>query len=179
MIEASVTKFFFNQKAVTDAVDRARLKILRKAGYETQQQAKKSLIFRPPVRRPRWSKNPKIRKAQQQDYYARKKADAAPPGRPPFLRRRNYPSLASIIYAMNPDTGGVIVGPIERRKRSAAKPMPGVHERGGTVTINVKGREGTRPMVARYKPRPIMGPALDRASSTIPEVVKNSVVGPG
>lgn len=179
MIEASVTKFFFNQKAITDAVDRARLKILRKAGYETQQQAKKSLIFRPVIRKPRWSKNPQIRKAQQREYYARKKADSATPGRPPFLRRRNYPSLASIVYAMNPDTGGVIVGPIERRKRSAVKPIPGIHERGGAVTINVAGKSGVRPMVARYKPRPIMGPALERASNTMPEIIKNSVVGPG
>ena len=175
-IDANITKMFFNQKAVMDAVGKSRAKTLGRAGYKVQQAAKSLLVFKPPIKRPKYSRVPAIRAYQVREYFARKKADASQPGQVPFVRRKNYPNLRSVIYAYDATTGAVIVGPIVRRKRSSARPSPGVHERGGSVTINVKTKSGIKPMTARYSPRPIMGPSLRKAVPEIPSVLANSVV---
>lgn len=175
-LEANVTKMFFNRKSVIDAVGKSRAKTLGKAGYQVQQAAKSLLVFKPPIKKPRYSRVPAIRRNQIKDYFARKKADSSRPGQVPFVRRKNYPNLRSVVYAYDHSTGAVVVGPIVRRKRSMNRTAPNVHERGGSVIVNVKTSQGMRPMTARYPLRPIMGPSLRKAVPEIPSVIANSVV---
>lgn len=175
-IEANITKMFFNQKSVIDAVGKSRAKTLGRAGHKVQQAAKSLLVFKPPIKKPKYSRDPAIRKNQVKEYFAHKKADASRPGQAPFVRRKNYPNLRSVVYAYDPTTTAVIVGPIVRQKRSMDRPAPGVHERGGSVTVNVKTTKGIKPMTARYSPRPIMGPSLRKAVPEIPSILAKSVV---
>jgi len=175
-IEAKITKLFFNQKAVIDAVGKSRAKTLGRAGYKVQQAAKALLVFKPPIKRPRYSKVPAIRKKQALDYFRRKKADSSRPGDIPFVRRKSYPNLRSVIYAYDPTSGAVVVGPIARRNRSMNRTAPNVHEKGGSVRISVHTKSGQKPMQANYPKRPIMGPALTKALPEIPAVIAKSVV---
>lgn len=176
-IGAHVNKMFFDQKAVQEAVGRARLKVLRKAGYIVQQSAKSLLVFRPLVRKPRKVKDRSVNRQRLLAYYAAKKASASQPGRVPFVRRKRYPNLSSVIYSYDPSTTGVVVGPIERRQRSMQRPAPDVQEHGGQVVINVKTKRGIKPMRATYPKRPLMGPAFKAAASKLPETLQN-VIGP-
>lgn len=175
-IDAKITQMFFDQKAVIEAVGKARVKILSKAGGKVRQKAIESLVFKPPIKKPRYSKIAAVRKNQTREYFARKKAEASRPGQVPFVRRKNYPNLRSVVYAYDSTSGAVIVGPIARRNRSMNRTAPNVHEKGGTVTINVKTKAGIKPMQANYQPRPIMGPALKKAIPEIPATLANSVV---
>lgn len=178
MIDAAVTKMFFDRKAILDAADKAKIKVLRKAGWQTQQEAKKSLVYRAKIRKPKLSPNKFVRKRQLAAWYAAKKADAAPAGSPPFIRSKRYPSLATIIYAYNPATESVIIGPIERRSRTSESPVPQINEKGGTTIINVKAKSGTRPVRAKYPARPVMVPAMTKTLPAFPGLTKDSIVGP-
>lgn len=193
MISAKVTSMFFDRAAVIEAVGKARVKVLKKAGWLIREDARASLVFRPPVRRPRWSRNRATRLQQIKSYYAAKKASASKPGDVPFVRRNRYPSLKAIIYAYDPTTTAVVVGPIERRQRSSERTVPDVHEHGGRTLIRtrvaqkgkyVKTKKGktvkqkiTKTVAANYPVRPIMGPAFEDVKPQLPGVLAN-VIGP-
>ena len=175
-ISVSAKNLFLDRKEVIDAIGRSRAKTLSKAGGLVQRSAKELLVFKPPVRKPRKLKDPKANREQQRAYWAAKKASASSPGSVPFVRRKQYPNLSSVVYAYDRATGSVVVGPIERRSRSAERTVPNIHEKGGTARINVTGRDGkVRPMTANYPRRPIMGPALDRVKTKLPDTLRNAM----
>lgn len=178
MIGVNIKSMFFNTKHVLDCVDKGRIKVLSEAGYKVQQSGKKLLVYKAPVKRPRLSKNYAKRLRQLDDYYRRKKADASKPGDVPFIRRRGYPNLSSIVYGYNSANGALLVGPIVRTRRSSATPVPGIAARGGTTVINVKTKKGLKPMTAHYDARPVMVPALNKVLPEMPQVLESSVVGP-
>ena len=178
MIDFNVKSLALKAKSIVDSIEKARRKILTEGGYKVQQNAKSSLVFKAQIRKPRLSKNRFKRQRQMTEWIAQKKANASSPGKPPFVRRKLYPNLRSVIYVYNPDTASVLVGPVERRQRSSSKPSPFTNEFGGKVTINVKTKKGVKPMTANYKPRPVMGPALTKTLPEIPKLISNSVVGP-
>lgn len=178
MLSGKIQGLFIDYKNVAKATDKARLTVLKKAGYRAQQIEKELIVVKPLIKRPRYSRNFAIRRQQFQEYIARKKADAAKPGRPPFARRNSYPNLRSVVYALDNRTGAMLVGPIARRKRSSSEPTPGVNEKGGTVTINVKTKKGVRPMKARYPKRSVVGPTMKKLMPEMPQLLANSVVGP-
>lgn len=175
-ISVSAKSLFFDRKEVIEAVGRSRVKMLSKAGGLVRKSAKEILVFKPQVRKPRKVKNRQQQAANIEAYRAAKKASASPPGAVPFVRRRQYPNLTSVVYAYDPGSQSVVVGPIERRKRSMQRTAPDVHERGGTVRINVTGRDGkVRPMTANYPKRPLIGPAFSRVKNQMPSVMSNTI----
>lgn len=175
-ISISAKSLFFDRKEVVEAVGRSRVKILSKAGGLVRKSAKEILVFKPSVRKPRRVKDAKVNRANELAYRQAKKASASPPGAVPFVRRRQYPNLSSVVYAYDPGSRSVVVGPIERRSRSMQRTAPDVHERGGSVRINVTGRDGkVRPMTANYPKRPLIGPAFERVKNQMPGVMSNAI----
>lgn len=104
MITFKSTRFFFDRKVVTDALDKAGRKALSRAGAFIRQTAKRS-----------------IRRARK------KKPNSAPPGKPP---RSHVGDLKRLIYfAYDPVKRGVVIGPVRFAKGEA----PALLEFGGTV----------------------------------------------
>lgn len=177
-VSVKMTRMFFDRQAVIDAVGKQESKVLGKAGAMVRRSAKGLLVFKPAVRRPRMTKNKATNQSRMAEYRAAKKASASAPGAPPFVRRKQYPNLSSIVYAWDSSTRKVVVGPIERRSRSMERTAPNVHEFGGSVKINVKSADGKiHPMTANYPKRPLMGPALDKVKDQLPKAL-NSAIGP-
>lgn len=177
-VSATIKKMFLDKKAIVDAVEKSQTKILSKAGGLVRKSAQDLLVFKPAIRKPRKTKNVRTNMERMAQYRAMKKAAASPPGAVPFIRRKQYPNLSSIRYDVIPSAKKVIIGPIVRRNRSMERTAPNVHEFGGSVRINVHSKDGkVHPTVAHYQKRPLMGPALEKIASKLPNVLK-SAIGP-
>jgi hypothetical protein len=144
-VRADVKKLFFDRKRVVDAVSRAERQKLSKAGAFVRRSARSSI---------------------------RKRKKISAPGKPPTshtgLLKRN------IFFAYEPNRSSVVIGPVKLNKPSGA---PQLLEMGGTVRIRVAGRNKRKRarQLARYKPRPYMGPALRKESPNFPNLFKDSV----
>ncbi len=176
MITVTVKKFFFDRKAVLDAVGRAMASRLSKAGAFVRQAARSSL-------RPGGKSN-----------------KVSMPGQPPRTHTKVYPNLKTILFAWDPRSQSVVIGPIGFNSVSAtggslsAGVVPGLLEFGGSQGIvERQHRDGTwsradlrsrrrlasspiRIRQASYAARPFMGPAMNQELPKFPELWKNSVV---
>jgi hypothetical protein len=96
----------------------------------------------------------------------RKRHSISPPGRPPSshtgLLKRN------IFFVFSPETRSVVIGPILLNTHTDA---PRLLEHGGTA----RGTRGNRRVRLKYRPRPFMGPALEREQQRLPELWRNSL----
>jgi hypothetical protein len=87
----------------------------------------------------------------------RKSSNPSAPGKPPHTRRGQL--RRSILYAVDKDRQGVVIGPRESLVGTSAT----AHEFGGQY----RGQ--------RYDRRPFMGPALEKASPKLPRMWAASV----
>jgi hypothetical protein len=166
---------FFDRRAVTDVVDKKKRGLLSKAGAFVRQAARSS------IRR-------------------RKAVSAA--GSPPSAHSRDaVATIKNILFAYEPSTGGVVVGPVALNVKHSLNgsalqggTVPNVLEFGGTLgTFEVQGRDGVwrradlrsrrriggrpqRMRQARYQARPYMAPAVEREGPKFPALFKNSIV---
>jgi len=89
----------------------------------------------------------------------RKRKRSAAPGQPPSVHTSGR-NLRTILFAYEPSTGAVVVGPVRfNTKNNAAQ----LNEHGGTATVT--SRKGRRRRV-RYAKHPFMGPALKNAAAS-------------
>lgn len=128
-------KCFFDRLVVEDAFDAAEKMALGKLGAYIRTRASRSM------RR-------------------RKKGRVSPAGKPPFAHAPTKQGLRNILYAYNPATGTVVVGPVRFRGRGMA---PKLMEFGGRT----KPRKGN---VKRYAKRPYMNPAMDAEAPKAPSM---------
>lgn len=181
-LEAKVKRFFFNTDYVKSILSVETRKKLRKIGSGIRLTAQRSMR--------RVSKRAK--RIAGNDY---------PPsqaGSPPNAHAESgaFASLKNILFAMNPDNMGVVVGPRKTNQHSEAGgfmtkgTIPSLHEFGGTGKIREKlagnvwvpiGRRRPRPgqpartRTVRYPKRPFMQPALEKYMPRIPQEFKGIV----
>lgn len=165
-MHASVKDYFFDRALVLNKVRAANVKRLGRIGAYVRQRGKSIL---------------------------RRRKRVSNPGETPSVRSRDsFANLRNILFAMDRTWEGVVIGPrfvpSLRPKRSNRHSVPELLERGGEslvtwTKVNGKWEPGDRARgqlenaetveaMARYKPRPFMGPALDAeiAAGTISNV---------
>jgi hypothetical protein len=164
VIDMRVNRLFFDRPTVQRAVDKAKRKVLSRAGAFIRTTAKHSI---------------------------RKRKGTSPPGQPPYSHEGSLRRL--IFFGYDKATDSVVVGPIgfghgrapsllefggsTKTKRSLRVRVarPGRDKRGRFT----KGRYRRikAGAVLRYMPRPFMGPALERERPSLPKRWANSVRG--
>lgn len=175
MITAKVTGLFFDRRAVIQAVGAAKAKALSKAGAYIRTSARSSM---------------------------RRRKAASAIGSPPSVHSHDpNASLKKILFAWDPSTESVVVGPVTLNHVSflgstVAAPgrVPGIQEFGGKIgTYEYMRRDGTwqradlrsrrrfagapqRIRQATYPKRPYMAPAMMRELPKFPDLWKNAVI---
>ena len=156
MIGANAKRLFFDKPAVVRAVDRARRRVLSRAGAIVRRAAKKQL---------------------------RKKRGGRPAkaGEPPTRRKGLLYKLTYFAYEQASQSA--IVGPRLLRTKTAPTSehtVPSVLETGGRVRApRYRSRHGgqryTRQVTLKYDPHPYMQPALRAEKDKVADVWKNSI----
>lgn len=158
-------KFFFDRPAVTNRVDKMKRRKLSRAGALTRAIGRNSIKKKKRTRKEGRGKN--RREVPQKP---------SPPGSPPFSYEEGTPNLRTILFAYEPNSESVIVGPVKLNSNRSVPPVPELHEKGGTARRTVKTRRGGVKIVrARYRKRPFMVPAMEKASDKYPELFTDAL----
>jgi len=145
---------FFDRRAVTSRVDRAKLRGLSKAGAFVRRRARTLM-------RKRKTKTRRV----------------SDPGGPPL---QHAGGLRRVFFGLDRDTDSVVIGPaLNTSQRPGGKTVPELIEFGGRVrqpARTVPRRDGSRRVIPAqtltYEPRPYMGPALADEAPKFPELFK-------
>lgn len=169
-LDVKMKKFFFDTLAVERRLGQTRARTLNKLGAYSRKVAMRSM------RR------------------VGKKGKPSAVGQPPRYHGGD-PSLRTILYAMDPVSESVIIGPIKFNQKFyygnhlRSGTIPSLHEVGGVLGIREKrvgtewvpiGRRKPRPgqptrrRDARFGPRPYMKPAQAKTIQKFPEVYYGS-----
>lgn len=154
-ISIQVTQFF-DKAAVIRKLAPALLKYLRRAGGETRKIARNS------IKRKGWSrKAPKNTKGKPYQKWLKeiRERPASPPGSPPFTHDGTFKDPGSILFGLDSDREGVVIGFMKGKVDDLAE----LHEFGGR-------RRGEL-----YPARPTMGPALDKVEERLPEFWRDAI----
>lgn len=133
--------WFFDRRKVTDPVERATRDYLRRAGGQVRLRARRSL---------------------------RRRKRTSVPGRPPSIHAPGSRGLKLILFAMEPGSQSVIVGPVKFPAKG--RRVPSVLEHGGATQIQAFGGGRTPGLLKKrvvMRRRPFMGPALDATESSL------------
>lgn len=167
-ITYAVKDWFLDRERVKARMDRARRRALMLGGSYTRRAARDQL---------------------------RRGKSSATAGQPPKIHSRFEPHLKTILFALDPATDSVVVGPVllnaKGLRGSNRRTIPELLEHGGTAAIteySLIGSDDWRPLDAARKARgtqrrplrrrtrtatyggnPFMAPALARALPDIPE----------
>ena len=152
MIHAKVTRMFFDRRAVIDAVDRATRKVLGHFGGLVRKAAHKSIEETSGPSSP--GRPPHSHMAARR---RRINAQRRREGKPSL--RGGFTGLKYILYAYEPATRSVIIGPASNRSRSMT--IPEILECGEKD-----------PKVAA---RPFIGPAFEQERVKLPALWANSI----
>lgn len=172
-ITYAVKDFFFDRAAVMEKVGAKRNKALLTAGAYIRRKARDLL---------RRGKKP------------------AKPGSPPKIHSDNEPGLKTILFALDPATDSMVVGPIKFNSRGLRKSnretIPEIQEFGGTAEVieytpdegetwltldELRANKYSRSKVrsrtrqATYAAHPFMSVALERALPKIPEQFRDLI----
>jgi hypothetical protein len=163
--------FFFDKQSVKSRMSKANRKALSKAGAFMRRRARSSL---------------------------RRRKKSSAPGQPPSVHTSDrVATLKNILFAYEPQTESLVVGPVKLNQKTLLGPqlgdatVPQVHEFGATVKVReVKVGKGWRSGIRRVRPgqpvrvraatypeRPFMGPALEAEKDNIPDAWSGSVGG--
>lgn len=99
----------------------------------------------------------------------RKRKAVSEPGAPPSSHEGSLRRL--ILFAFEKTTESVVVGPKLFKQQNPTG--PNLLEFGGSFLRRDRNRSRT----LRYRPRPFMGPALEKEAPKFPDLFKNSVRG--
>jgi hypothetical protein len=163
MVTMRMKDFFFDRQSVIDRMTKANRRALSKVGAFIRRRARSSL---------------------------RRRKKRSQPGSPPSIHSRDsVATLKNILFAYEPQSESIVIGPIKLNQRVILGPelgsstVPQVHEFGATVKIReakvgrkwLSGRRRIRPgqpvrvRSAKYSPRPFMGPAMEAEKDNIPD----------
>lgn len=95
----------------------------------------------------------------------RKRKRISRPGEPPSSHEGSLRRLIYFGYEPNRET--VVIGPV----RFGAGQAPALLERGGSTRL----KRGNKVRIARYRPRPFMGPALEREAPKLAPLWERSI----
>jgi len=95
----------------------------------------------------------------------RKRKRISRPGEPPSSHEGSLRRLIYFGYEPNRET--VVIGPV----RFGAGKAPALLERGGRTRL----KRGNKVRIARYRPRPFMGPALQREAPKLAPLWERSI----
>lgn len=101
----------------------------------------------------------------------RRRKKASQPGRPPS----SHTGLLKKFIWFGYDTvrRSVVIGPVRLSQKGRGE-APSALEHGGIVTMRSRRRGGKRTK-ARIRPRPFMGPAMEREKPNLPALWRDSV----
>jgi hypothetical protein len=156
-ITLRVVDQFFDRKRVKRSIDKERRKRLSKAGAFVRRGAR-SKIRKPGVRRQR-------RKKSGFD------GTTSRPGAPPRTHVSGKRSIRLILFAWNPASESVIVGPARFANQMGVN-VPRILEHGGRTKYRTKAGETAN---AHVRPRPFMAPTLAEEAPKFPELFADSV----
>lgn len=102
----------------------------------------------------------------------RKRKGTSPPGQPPYAHEGSLRRL--VLFGYDRSSDSVIVGPVGFNKSVA----PAALEFGGESTRSFFSKRQGRVMkkTVQIRPRPYMGPALDREAARFPGLFKDALL---
>lgn len=161
-IELAKTKFF--DRDIFAATDKAKAKSLAKFGAYVRNDAKKSMkSVRGRVRTVRSGP----RKGQKERHYKPAAAGTPPHSIEGFLKR-------FLFFVYEKEQSNVIIGPVILPNKSRkGKPVPGLHEHGGTQLVRFG--KSKRTVTAKYPKRPYMRPAGERNLRKLGDLFRDSI----
>jgi hypothetical protein len=164
MIDMRIKRLFFDRPKVRRAIDKAKRRVLARAGAFIRQTAKQSM---------------------------RRRKGPAPQGRPPHVHEGSLRRL--ILFGYDRGTDSVVVGPLGFKRSKAPNLLEFggrvTTKRPRLVRVERRGRDKrgrfTRSKFRRveagtrlsYRPHPFMGPALEKEQSKLPKLWANSIRG--
>jgi len=101
----------------------------------------------------------------------RKRKKASQPGRPPSSHVGRLKKF--IYFGFDVVRRSVVIGPVRLTQKGRGAAPPAL-EHGGVVTMRARRRGGKRTR-ARIRPRPFMGPALEKEKQQLPALWRDSV----
>ena len=138
-------KMFFDRKSVTDAVDRAKRKVLSKFGAFVRQRAKGSI---------------------------RKRKRASRPGEPPTSRTGLLKKFIFFGYDRNRDS--VVIGPMRLNQKTGDAP-PALEYGGPSRIVTGRRRRRRVKRIVNIRARPYMGPAFEKEKAQLGPLWAGSV----
>jgi len=154
---------FFDRDPVLAALDRGKLRYLRRAGGTTRRIARNSVKRKGKARRkPSKTHDAQGRptKAFQRWLLEVRERPASPPGSPPFTHGGLFRD--AILFGLEKESENTVIG-LMADGPDGIDDIGELHEFGGT-------RKGKR-----YPARPTMGPALQKVIPKLPEFWRNAV----
>ena len=140
-----VTRLFFDRKAVKNAVDRGKRKVLSKFGAFVRQRAKTSI---------------------------RKRKRTSAPGQPPSSHTGLLKKF--IFFAYDRERDSVVIGPERLNQKTGDAPPALEHGGRSRVTSGSRrGKRMVRTVTIRQ--RPYMGPAFEKEKEGLPKLWKDSI----
>ncbi len=161
MITFNTRDFFFDRSVVIGAVDKAKRKVLSKAGSFVRLGARRSIK---PAGKRAMKQRDKMRLRGYND------PTISTPGSPPRLHTKSTRNLKLILFAWEPQRQSVVIGPMLFKTAGGAR-VPEVLEHGGRSFVTRRGRK--KPITVRK--RPFMAPALAKEAPKFPNLFANSV----
>ena len=145
MITMRIKDMFFDRHVVIAAVDKAKRKVLSKAGAFIRTAAKTSI---------------------------RKRKGSAPPGAPPHSHEGSLRRL--ILFGYDRANDSVVVGPVGFKKSEAPSVLEYGGDTVVLRRVGGRGGKLTSQKV-KIAPRPYMAPALEKERPKLPLLWRNSV----
>ena len=156
-VDAKVS-LFFDRDAVLRYMDKVTRKAMSKFGANVRQRAMTSMPKTDKVSRPGSPPSDHLGLARKR-WNKRRKAE----GKAPMAS--GFRGLRHILFAYEPSSAGVVIGPIARRGIGVVPPLL---EYGGVGRFwsskDATFKTGT------YRPRPFMGPAFTEEQKTLPAI---------
>lgn len=97
----------------------------------------------------------------------RRKSSAGPGKSPTHWQTGSRDGLRRILFAYEPRTSSVIIGPV--KLNAQGRDVPNLMETGGT------GRPAPDKPKVRYRPHPFVGPEQEKRAPQFPDLLKGSV----
>ncbi len=145
MLQFKVTRLFFDRKAVKDAVDRGKRKVLSKFGAFVRQRAKSSI---------------------------RKRKRTSAPGEPPSSHTGLLKKF--IFFAYDKGKDSVVIGPERLNQKTGDAPPALEHGGRSRVTSGGRrGKRVVRTVTIRQ--RAYMGPAFEKEKEGLPKLWRDSI----
>lgn len=165
MITADFKLLFFDRQKVTDPAEKAKLRNLSRFGSYVMTSARQSIKDKPGSSAPG---------TPPHAHTVFKTAQAGlTKGGKPKAPKKFYPFKASILFGYDKANNTTVVGPQFRSGSRRNPTVPHLLEFGGSAPIQSRGKR----VSARFRPRPFMGPALDKNLPKFAGLFRASISG--